>query len=73
VHTQRVMRFFRGALRREARVAALAPIVFSWLYRRGEAATRLDPHDVRDARELRARLAALLQDERLFVERLDQR
>jgi hypothetical protein len=28
---------------------------------------------VRDARELRARLAALFRDERLFHERLDQR
>jgi len=73
VHSQRVMRFFHGALRREVKGAALAPIVFSWLYRRGQQATRLDPHDVRDARELRTRLAALLEDERLFVERLDQR
>src|SRR6185295_15863132 len=73
VHAQRVMRFFHGALRREVKGAALAPIVFSWLHRRGQQATRLDPHDVRDARELRARLAALLEDERLFVERLDQR
>jgi len=73
VHSQRVMRFFHGALRREVKGAALAPIVFSWLYRRGQQATRLDPHDVRDVRELRTRLAALLEDERLFVERLDQR
>ena len=73
VHTQRMMRFFHGALRREVTSAALAPIVFSWLHRRGQQATRLDPHDVRDARELRTRLAALLGDERLFVERLDQR
>jgi len=72
VHTQRVMRFFRSPLRRDE-VAPLAPIVFSWLAQRGAAATRLDPHDVRDARELRARLAALLNDERLFRERLDQR
>jgi hypothetical protein len=46
--------------------------VFSWLARRGINATRLDPHDVRDARELRTRLAALLRDERLFRERLEQ-
>src|SRR4029079_5560115 len=72
VHAQRVMRFFHGALRREVEGAALAPIVFSWLHQRGQQATRLDPHDVRDARQLRARLAALLEDERLFVERLDQ-
>jgi hypothetical protein len=76
VHAQRVMRFFRSALRREratARASApLAPIVFSWLAQRGSGATRIDPHDVRDARELRARLAALFRDERLFHERLLQ-
>jgi hypothetical protein len=73
VHTQRVMRFFNGLRRRQTQVVALAPIIFSWLHRRGEASTRLDPRDVRDARELRGRLAALLRDERLFHERLDQR
>jgi len=73
VHAQRVMRFFHGLRRRETTSIALAPIVFSWLHHRGSAATRLDPRDVRDARELRARLAALLRDERLFHERLDQR
>jgi predicted GIY-YIG superfamily endonuclease len=52
---------------------SLAPLVYSWLARRGADATRLDPRDVRDARELRARLSALLRDERLFHERLDQR
>jgi len=73
VHTQRVMRFFNGLRRGRDQVPPLAPIVFSWLSGRGEAATRLDPREVRDARELRARLAALLRDERLFHERLDQR
>jgi predicted GIY-YIG superfamily endonuclease len=73
VHAQRVMRFFHGALRRQVDQPLLAPIVFSWLHRRGETSTRLDPHDVRSARELRARLAALLADDRLFLERLDQR
>ena len=73
VHTQRAMRFFHAALRRGAEGPPLAPIVFSWLATRGAIATRLDPHDVRNARELRARLAALFHDERLFVERLDQR
>jgi hypothetical protein len=73
VHTQRVMRFFNGALRRQVQTVPLAPLVFSWLAQRGSIATRLDPHDVRDARELRARLASLFADERLFVERLDQR
>jgi predicted GIY-YIG superfamily endonuclease len=73
VHTQRVMRFFNGLRRGRDEAALLAPIVFSWLSGRGETATRLDPRDVRDARELRARLAAVLRDERLFHERLDQR
>ena len=73
VHTQRVMRFFNALRRHEAQAMAFAPIVFSWLHRRGQAATRLDPRDVRDARELRRRLAALLRDLRLFHERLDQR
>ena len=74
VHSQRVMRFFRSVLPRRGESAApLAPIVFSWLARRGAAATRLDPRDVRDARDLRARLGALLRDDRLFHERIDQR
>jgi predicted GIY-YIG superfamily endonuclease len=73
VHTQRLMRFFNGLRRHETPSLALAPIVFSWLHRRGDAVTRLDPRDVRDARELRGRLAALLRDERLFHERLEQR
>jgi predicted GIY-YIG superfamily endonuclease len=72
VHTQRMMRFFHSPLRRDVGGPALAPIVFSWLARRGAQATRLDPHNVRDARELRARLAALFRDERLFRERLEQ-
>jgi predicted GIY-YIG superfamily endonuclease len=51
----------------------LAPIVFSWLARRGAEATRLDPHDTPTRRELAGRLSALLRDDRLFEERLDQR
>jgi hypothetical protein len=50
-----------------------APIVFSWLARRGAEATRLDPHDAPTRRVLAARLAGLLGDERLFTERIDQR
>jgi len=72
VHAQRVMKFFHSRLRTKSAAPALAPIVFSWLAGRGASATRLDPHDVRDARELRARLAALLRDARLFHERLEQ-
>jgi predicted GIY-YIG superfamily endonuclease len=51
----------------------LAPLVFSWLAHRGSGATRLDPHDTSTPGELARRLAALLSDERLFTERLDQR
>ena len=69
VHTSRVRHFFGRPLEG----SRLAPIVFSWLNGRGASATRLDPHAVASVRELRARLSALLADERLFVERLDQR
>ena len=72
VHTRRVMRFFVSPLRRGFDTRPLAPIVFSWLAHRGAAATRIDPHDVRDARDLRARLEALLRDDRLFRERIEQ-
>jgi len=74
VHTQRVMRFFRSVLPRRGQPSPpLAPIVFSWLARQGSGATRLDPRDLRHARDLRIRLAALLRDDSLFHERLDQR
>ena len=74
VHARRLMKFFRAAPPAAARqTAPFAPLVFSWLAGRGAMATRLDPNDVRSARELQARLSALLVDERLFVERLDQR
>ena len=75
VHAQRIMRFFHSPLARgrdSGARAASAPIVFSWLAQRGERATRVDPHDVRSARDLRARLAALFRDDRLFHERLHQ-
>jgi predicted GIY-YIG superfamily endonuclease len=72
VHAQRVMRFFHSRLRRDTSAPQLAALVYSWLARRGADATRIDPHDVRDARELRARLAALFRDDRLFHERLEQ-
>src|SRR2546425_739912 len=73
VHVNRLMRFFHSPMRRGFQCAPLAPLVFSWLSGRGSDATRLDPHDALSARELRVRLTALLQDERLFGERLDQR
>jgi hypothetical protein len=88
VHARRLMKFFcdTNAERRtpnhefrttnvEPRTTNvdLAPLVFSWLTGRGVSATRLDPHDSPTASDLRRRLAALLADDRLFVERLDQR
>jgi hypothetical protein len=47
-----------------------APVVFSWLAGRGAGATRLDPHDAGSARELQRRLSLLLEDQRLFLERI---
>jgi hypothetical protein len=82
VHIRRVMRFFDGTTGKRGSVdrarlitpsPRLAPLVFSWLADRGSSATRLDPHDTSSASELRRRLAALFDDDRLFVERLDQR
>jgi predicted GIY-YIG superfamily endonuclease len=73
VHSNRLWRFFNSALRRaRASGPPLAPIVYSWLAARGESATRVDPHAVRSVQQLRARLAALLRDDRLFHERLEQ-
>jgi predicted GIY-YIG superfamily endonuclease len=63
----------RRTTNHERRPAPLSPLVFSWLARRGIDATRLDPSDSASARDLQRRLDALLADDRLFVERLDQR
>jgi predicted GIY-YIG superfamily endonuclease len=79
VHTTRMMRFFHSPLSRSRggraadAVVKAAPIVFSWLAGRGADATRLDPHDSPTRPHLAARLAALVGDDQLFVERLDQR
>ena len=81
VHSRRLMRFFNASsilrptnrARSTAPPPRLAPLVFSWLADRGSGATRLDPHDAASASELRRRISALLADDRLFVERLDQR
>ena len=83
VHARRLMMFFRGTKDRGPTTkdqrpmtddySLLAPLVFSWLTGRGAGATRLDPRDSASARQLQRRLAALLADDRLFAERLDQR
>ena len=79
VHTTRVTRFFHYPLSRSRgdraadAVVEAAPIVFSWLAGRGADATRLDPHDSPTRPHLAARLAALVGDDQLFVERVDQR
>jgi hypothetical protein len=70
VHARRLWRFFGRPKTSEG--CGLAPIVFTWLAQRGKGASRLDPQDARDARDLARRLAALLRDERLFHERLEQ-
>ena len=73
VHARRVMRFFSPLSRLRLRTPGpFAPLVFSWLHSRGQIASRLNPHDVRDARQLARRLAPLLRDERLFHERIEQ-
>jgi predicted GIY-YIG superfamily endonuclease len=82
LHTSRLIRFFHSPLGGRKTSGPdhgmrghgmLAPIVFSWLARRGAQATRLDPNDAPTRRELAARLSALLSDDRLFTERIDQR
>jgi GIY-YIG catalytic domain-containing protein len=76
VHGQRVLRFFRTMTpnRPAADERPHAAIVFAWLATpRGRRATRLDPRDIASPADLRARLRALLADEALFVERIDQR
>src|SRR6202040_1627691 len=75
VHTSRLIRFFHSPPLRSRTAAGindglLAPIVFSWLARRGASATRLDPHDSAPPRELRARLAALLARGGVFAGRI---
>jgi hypothetical protein len=70
VHSARLIRFFRREPRAMVLGSGLAPIVFSWLAHRGAGQSRIDPHDVGSPSDLRARLAVLLADERLFTERI---
>ncbi len=72
VHTKRVWKFFFSVLPPRLTAPPLAPIAYSWLAGRGATATRLDPHAAGSERALRGRLAAVLRDERLFHERLEQ-
>jgi hypothetical protein len=69
-HTRRLWQFFKGTIAVSAPTVPLAPIVFSWLAGRGGTTTRLDPHDAASDSELRSNLQTLLQDSRLFAERL---
>jgi hypothetical protein len=71
VHATRLRKFFRAPL--AAAGVETAAIVFSWLAGRGASATRLDPHDSPTRRHLAGRLSALLADDQLFRERIDQR
>jgi hypothetical protein len=49
---------------------ALAPIVFSWLARRGANATRFEVDDLASSDDLRVRLSTALTAPQLFIERL---
>ena len=72
-HARRLYRFFHSPLRSREDPSPLAPIVYSWLARRGQTASRLDPHESATATNLEARLRALLADRALFSERLELR
>jgi len=72
VHGQRLWKFFNAISHRAPCTLHLAPLVFSWLCGRGTHATRLDVRAIANVRDLRGRLAALLRDDRLFHERLEQ-
>jgi predicted GIY-YIG superfamily endonuclease len=69
-HTRRLWQFFNRTIAVSAPAVSLAPIVFSWLAGRGAATTRVDPDDAASDSELRSNLETLLQDSRLFAERL---
>jgi hypothetical protein len=69
-HTRRLWQFFNRAVAVSAPALSLAPLVFSWLAGRGATTTRLYPDDAASDSELRSNLETLLQDSRLFAERL---
>jgi predicted GIY-YIG superfamily endonuclease len=78
VHSARLVRFFRrtsagrSSFSGPPSSSTLFPLVLSWLSRRGADASRIDPSDSPNATALAGRLRALLRDERLFHERLEQ-
>jgi hypothetical protein len=72
VHSGRLWKFFRPRFLSASAPGdgPLAPIVFSWLAGRGAASTRIAVRDVVSNAELRARLAAVIDDRDLFSERI---
>lgn len=72
-YARRLFRFFHSPLRSREDPSRFAPIVYSWLARRGQTATRLDPHESPTATDLEGRLRALVTDRALFSERLELR
>lgn len=73
VHARRILRFFKSSDYKSHTSGLLSSIVYSWLAHRGDASTRVDPSDARWPKDLAARLAPLLRDERLFHERIEIR
>jgi hypothetical protein len=68
-HERRLRTFFRRRSGTTTEVP-LEPLVFSWLAGRGTRTTRLDPHDTNSVADFQVRLATLVNDQDLFVERL---
>jgi predicted GIY-YIG superfamily endonuclease len=79
VHASRLWKFGKPGHARQAGLAGqvgqtspllLSPIVFSWLAGRGAHATRIEMSDVVSAKDLRGRLATILDAPELFSERI---
>ena len=66
-HSVVLWKFFT---RRSGVTEGSAPLVFSWLARRGQRTTRLNARDFASASDLRDQLSRLLADRGLFSERL---
>ena len=67
-HSRELWKFFTQ--RSGATEDGLAPLVFSWLARRGAHTTRLNLRDSASAKHLRVQLGLLLADKDLFSQRL---